>query len=245
MRGRFIVFEGTDGCGKTTQLHRLAQWLGQDKLGPSLECRDAAGGDLAVAYPGDSLQSINGRSVWVTKEPGATALGRSLRSLLLTTDWGEEPLSAAAELLLYAADRAQHVAAMIQPNLAAGDWVLCDRYCDSTVAYQGYGRGLSLDLIAQLNGVATEGLVSDLTLWLDVPVGVSLDRLRSRGQGDRMESSGVEFHERVYQGFVHCWEAQPERIVRVDGVGDVEAIAARVRQVVVERFGDELVGGND
>lgn len=173
--GRFVVLEGIDGCGKTTQLQALSAWL-----------------------PGSGLLAPGARLV-VTREPGGTPLGQALRQLLLHPPQGAAPLSG-AELLLYAADRAQHVEQLIRPALAAGHWVLSDRYSGSTAAYQGHGRGLDLGLIAQLETIATAGLRPDLTLWLDLPLGES-ERRRGGRPADRIEAGGAPFLERVAAGF--------------------------------------------
>jgi dTMP kinase len=125
-----------------------------------------------------------------------------LRRLLLHQETGWR-LASRTELLLYAADRAQHVEECIKPALAAGCWVLCDRFVDSTIAYQGYGRGLDLALIEQLNHIATGGLVADLTLWLKLDAATGLARTRQRGQADRMEATEVAFHQRVQTGVCH------------------------------------------
>jgi dTMP kinase len=174
-RGRFVVLEGVDGCGKTTQLEALGQWL-----------------------PSSGLMAPGARLV-VSREPGGTALGQALRELLLHPPQAVQPLSR-AELLLYAADRAQHVEALLVPALAAGDWVLCDRFTGSTAAYQGYGRGLPLALIDSLETLATGGLQADLTLWLDVPLAESRRRRGGRA-ADRIEAVGEAFLARVADGF--------------------------------------------
>jgi len=174
-RGRFVVLEGVDGCGKTTQLEALRQWL-----------------------PSSGLMAPGARLV-VSREPGGTALGQALRELLLHPPQGVQPLSR-AELLLYAADRAQHVEALLVPALEAGDWVLCDRFTGSTAAYQGYGRGLPLALIDSLETLATGGLQADLTLWLDVPLAESRRRRGGRA-ADRIEAAGEAFLARVADGF--------------------------------------------
>ena len=174
-RGRFLVLEGIDGCGKTTQLEALAAWL------------PASG----LLLPGARLIR--------TREPGATPLGMALRQLLLHADDAQAPCPT-AELLLYAADRAQHVQTVILPALAAGHWVLSDRFVGSTAAYQGHGRGLDVGLIAQLEAIATAGLQPDLTLWLDLPLEQSLAR-RSQRPADRIEAAGTAFLARVAAGF--------------------------------------------
>ncbi|NJN29184.1 MAG: dTMP kinase [Synechococcales cyanobacterium RM1_1_8] len=231
MLGKFIVFEGIDGCGKTTQLHRLAQWLPQQLLEKQVVLGQAR------PHPGAAGPAA-GRSphLLLTKEPGATELGRTLRHLLLTPPAGPdaEPMAPPAELLLYAADRAQHVAQQLRPALAAGAWVLCDRYEDSTWAYQGKGRGLDLDLIEQLNGIATDGLHSDLTLWLDLDPAETGRRLRDRGQADRLEQADAAFHQRVSQGFAQLAQRHPQRIVRIDAQGSEDEVAQRIQQVVLD-----------
>jgi dTMP kinase len=170
-----VVLEGIDGCGKTTQLEALRQWL-----------------------PSSGLM-VPGARLVVSREPGGTALGQALRELLLHPPQGVQPLSR-AELLLYAADRAQHVEALLVPALEAGDWVLCDRFTGSTAAYQGYGRGLSLALIETLESLATGGLQADLTLWLDVSLPESRRRRGGR-PADRIEAAGEAFMSRVADGF--------------------------------------------
>ena len=138
-KGRLLVLEGIDGCGKTTQLQQLSSWLPNSGLIP------------------------DGSQLVVTREPGGTALGASLRQLLLHPPTDADP-GPTAELLLYAADRAQHVDRVIQPALERGDWVLSDRFTGSTMAYQGYGRGLDRELITDLERIATRGLSPDMTV---------------------------------------------------------------------------------
>jgi dTMP kinase len=174
-RGRFIVLEGIDGCGKTTQLEALRQWLPTSGLLPP------------------------GARVIVSREPGGTALGKALRELLLHPP-GEAAPVPRAELLLYAADRAQHVETVLRPALERGDWVLCDRFTGSTAAYQGYGRGLPLALLDTLETLATGVLQADLTLWLDVSL-VESCRRRGGQLADRIEGEGVAFLGRVAHGF--------------------------------------------
>jgi len=179
------------------------------------------------------LAEVLGPEVVLTKEPGGTPLGRDIRSLLL--DRRDEPVEAAAEALLYFADRAQHVAEVIRPALATDLLVICDRYVDSSLAYQGYGRGLPLDALRALAAVATGGLRPDLTLYLDVAVEVGLARVARRGGADRLESEIREFHERVRSGYELLLAADPKRFVRVPGTGATESIASRVLEVVEAR----------
>jgi dTMP kinase len=164
-----------------------------------------------------------------TREPGGTALGEALRELLLHGD----PLTPLAELLLYAADRAEHVNKVIAPALAVGQVVICDRFTDSTLAYQGYGRGLNLEQIRQLNHLATGGLQPQLTLWLDLAPEVGLARSRL---GDKLEQEHLEFHRRVYRGFQALAAAEPQRIVRIDAGGSPLEVAARIWSVVKPRL---------
>ena len=175
MTGRLIVLDGIDGCGKSTQLQRLADWL-----------------------PGSGLMP-DGAGLVCTREPGGTALGQAVRQLLLHTAADQAPCPR-AELLLYAADRAQHVDTLIRPALERGDWVLSDRFAGSTLAYQGYGRGLDAALIQQLERIATAGLIPDLTFWLALPVTESIRR-RHGFEEDRIEAEGRPFLERVAAGF--------------------------------------------
>jgi dTMP kinase len=161
----------------------------------------------------------------LTFEPGATELGRRIRPLLLEGG----PIAPGAELLLFAADRAQHVAEVIRPALAAGKTVVCDRYLDSTLAYQGFGRGLGLDRIRALMETATGGLQPDATILLDCSVETGLARVGRRGAGDRFETEQKPFHEKVRQGFLTLAQAEPDRWVIVDGERDEETIAGEIR----------------
>jgi dTMP kinase len=179
------------------------------------------------------LADALGPDVLLTQEPGGTPLGLGIRSLLL--DPRDESVDPIAEALLYFADRAQHVAQRIRPALAADLVVICDRYVDSSLAYQGYGRGLSLDALRSLADVATGGLRPDLTLFLEVPVETGLSRIAQRGMADRLESELLEFHERVLEGYQALIAADPERFVCIPGTGAAEAVFARVRAAVESR----------
>jgi len=187
MKGKFIVFEGIDGSGKTTQINQLSNWLNETDLIPE-----------------------NNQLV-ITREPGGTQLGKSIRSLLLDTSQEINPDSI-TELLLYAADRAQHVNEIIRPSLNKGDWVISDRFCGSTLAYQGYGRKLDIKLIKDLETIATQEISPDITFLLDIPVDESIKRRMNREE-DRMEKEGREFLSHVSQGFKILSENQKWKVI--------------------------------
>ena len=176
-----------------------------------------------------------GPDTLLTQEPGGTELGRAIRSLLLDPRNGA--MAASTELLLYFADRAQHVEEQLKPALAAGRTVLCDRYVDSSLAYQGYGRGLSIDDIRAIAEVATGGLVPDLTVLLDIEVVAGLRRVGRRGPQDRLESEDVAFHERVRAGYHEMARQDPGRWRVVDAAGSHDEVFARVLDVVSRGVG--------
>lgn len=226
MLGKFIVFEGGEGAGKTTQLNRLQEWL-------------------TVSGWQDRIQShvtTTISPIVTTREPGGTLLGKGIRKLLLDVSaTGAEPIDEQAELLLFAADRAQHVADFLVPHLQQGALVLCDRYTDSTLAYQGYGRGLDLSLIHQLNQIATKGLESDLTFWLDIDAEFGLGRTRLREQDpeievDRMESNEIAFHQRLRQGFADLAQQHPDRIVRIEAHHPDDEVARHIQGIMEQHL---------
>ena len=206
MGGKFIVFEGVEGAGKTTQIHQAAGWL--------------------QSWCGE------GQTVLITREPGGTKLGQQIRHILLAP---ESLIGNRAELLLYGADRAQHVESVIRPQLERGAIVLCDRFTDSTVAYQGYGRGFDRAEIDQINDLATGGLQSDLTIWLDLDVEIGLQRALVRGKPDRLEQANLEFHQRVRQGYQSLANSYPDRIVRIDADRS-ESIVQTEIQAILQRL---------
>ena len=197
-KGLFITFEGGDGCGKTTQIKLLDEYL-----------------------------RSKGYKTLLTREPGSKGLGVKLREILLNYD-GE--VSPNAESFLFLADRAQHVDCIIKPALEEGVVVLCDRHIDSTVAYQGYGRGLDLEQIHRLNNIATSGLKPDLTIVLDVDVETSQKRVGA--EKDRMESAGIKFFERVRKGFLEIAKQEPERVKVVDSTQSIEEIHREILELV-------------
>lgn len=201
-RGRFITFEGGEGCGKSTQIRLLAERL-----------------------------RAQGLQVLLTREPGGTALAERIRALV--REIGEDPPNARAETLLFLASRAQLVENVVRPALAAGTWVLCDRFADSTFAYQGYGRGLNLTELKALNAFATGGLMPDRTILLDVAPETAAARLRARERmtqtaADRMEQAGDDFHARLKAGFLELAAAEPERFAVIAAEGAVESVAEKV-----------------
>jgi dTMP kinase len=208
--GIFLAFEGGEGTGKTTQVDLLRAWLAD----------------------------VSGREVVVTREPGGTAVGTQLRALLL--DPARDGLCARTEALLYAADRAEHVARVVEPALARGAIVVSDRYVDSSIAYQGAGRQLDPAEIARLSRWATEALVPDLTIMLDLAPEVGLGRARAQAaEGpDRIEAEALEFHQRVRARFLALAAADPRRYATVDATPAVADVHAAVREVVRGLLGD-------
>ena len=197
-RGKFITFEGGEGCGKSTQIKRLKEALEKD-----------------------------GIEVVLTREPGGTWLSEEIRHLI--KDQTTDAPCDRSELLLFLAARAQLVKNVIRPALDAGKWVLSDRFSDSTLAYQGYGRGLPLDDLRQMNDFACEGLKPDLTLLMDVSPDVSRTRMREREvatatEADRIEKAGDEFHARLRAGFAVLAKAEPDRIVTIDADGTPDEV---------------------
>lgn len=198
MTGRFVVLEGGDACGKSTQVGRLVARL-------------RANHDVVETF-----------------EPGATVIGRRIRTVVLD---GHEPIAPAAEALLMAADRAQHVAEVVRPALERGAWVVSDRYVPSSLAYQGAARGLGIDEIERLSAWATDGLAPDLVVVLDVPDDLAAAR---RSTGDRMEREDELFHARVREAYRRL--AGPRGWAVVDASGDVATVADKVWAVVEERL---------
>jgi dTMP kinase len=178
-----------------------------------------------------------GADTVLTREPGATRVGAAIRALLLDADPGPAGLDPRAEALLMAADRAQHVAELIGPALAAGRPVVTDRYVGSSLAYQGHGRELGVEAVRALSAFATGGLDADVVVLLTVPPAVRAERLAARGvAADRLEREGGDFHDRVEAGFASLAAADP-RWVTVDGDGTVEVVAERVWAAVASRLG--------
>lgn len=203
-RGRFITLEGPEGSGKTTAARHLAEWL-----------------------------RGRGASVVLTHEPGGTPLGEEVRRIVLHMRGMSDDLEPRADALLYAAGRAQHVARVIRPALERGEWVVCARYADSSLAYQGAGYGNDLAELRRLQEFATFGLRPDLTLLLDVPVEVGLERTRRRAEWNRFEDTeAVAFFEQVRAAYLRLAEEEPDRIRVVDGSGSVADADEAIRVMV-------------
>lgn len=201
MVGKFIVFEGIDGSGKSTQLTLLREYLEQQGL-----------------------------AVMTTREPGGTPVGEKIRSILLDPQHSE--LHYRTEAFLYSSARSQLVTTEIEPALAAGKAVLCDRFVDSTLAYQGYGRGLPLNFLQSINQLATGGLEPDLVLIFDLSVEQGLKRVNKRSDTDRLEQEPLQFHQRVRQGYLTIAADQPQNHVVLDANLPIKMLHQSVLEVV-------------
>jgi dTMP kinase len=207
LKGFFVTFEGPEGSGKSTQAARLSARLQSD-----------------------------GHEVVQVREPGGTRTGEAIREIL-QHNRGGEPLHAWAEVLLFAASRAQLVEQVVRPAVQRGAWVVSDRFLDSTTAYQGYGRGLDLDEVQRVNRLAVQGAIPDLTLLLDVPVRLGFERLAARAAAarcgrDRIESEETGFHERVRAGYLELAARYPSRFRVLDGALAPEAVEKAVWNAV-------------
>jgi len=204
-KGHFITFEGSDGCGKTTQSVLIV----------------------------NKLKDL-GFEVVHTREPGGTLVAEALRKILLNPDNKIAPVT---ELLLYEACRAQHTSELIVPSLEAGKFVLCERYTDATVAYQGFGRGIDIKMISQLNKIATFNLIPDLTVLFYCDIKEGLSRANVRGK-DRLEKEDILFHKRVRAGYSWLVKKYPSRIKVVNTRGrSIEDIGNQILEIFVKKFG--------
>lgn len=189
----FVTFEGPEGAGKSTAIKGIAEAL-----------------------------EASGRSVLVTREPGAGTFGKKIRTLLLE----EEAVVPQAELLLFLADRANHVSNIIRPALSGGKIVLCDRHADSSVVYQGYARGVDIDFLKRGNAFATQGLKPNLTLLFDLDPLIGLDRISAGRDNNRLDREPLEFHQKVRQGFLALAAEEPERWITLDATKAPDALCA-------------------
>ena len=203
-RGKFITFEGCDGCGKSTQLRLLSEYL-----------------------------TKNGIAHIFTREPGGGKISEAIREILLSGKNME--MTDECEALLYAASRVQHLADRVEPALAEGKLVICDRYVDSSFAYQACARGLGMDFIRKINAFALEKYLPDVTVFIDLTPEAAFKRKHGADQNDRLELAGMEFHKRVYEGYKAVAQAEPDRVVCVDGTQTPDEVFADVLKILKEK----------
>ncbi|BAN75190.1 MULTISPECIES: dTMP kinase [Lacticaseibacillus] len=209
MTGTFITFEGPDGAGKTSVLQALI---------PRLKSQSQA-------------------ALHLTREPGGAKISEKIRDVIL--DPANTEMDARTEALLYAASRRQHLVEVIKPALAQGDIVICDRFVDSSVAYQGGGRQIGTQAVLQMNQFATAGLEPDLTIYLDVPVQIGLDRIAAHQherQYDRLDQESLAFHERVHSAYMKLVADNPTRIVTVDATQPLAFVITAAETAITKRF---------
>ncbi len=208
MKGKFIVIEGIDGCGKTTQIDEISKWL-----------------------PKSGLMKTDAKLI-ITREPGGSLLGKKLRNLVLDNNKNNKP-SSLAELLLYSADRAEHVSKIIAPALKNDNWVISDRFSDSTLAYQGYGRNISLETIKNIESIVCQGESPDLTIFLEISPEESMIR-RKHKIPDRMESEGIKFLDKVNEGFKLI--AKEKNWVVISATQNIKTISNQIKEVLLQKF---------
>jgi dTMP kinase len=207
----------------------------------TFEGPDGSGKSTQIRLLAERLTAA-GQRVLLTREPGGTDISEQIRAVL--HDLKNKAMQPRAEILLYSAARAQLVEEKVRPHLAAGGVVLCDRYADSTLAYQGYGHGLDLGALRQITDFATGGLKPDLTLLFDLDAETGLRRRQSGGgEWNRLDDYALAFHQRVRAGYLELAQAEPQRWVRLDAGQDVAALQAAVWQVVSQRLGSRLAAG--
>ena len=210
MKGKFIVIEGIDGCGKTTQVDEISKWL-----------------------PNSGLMQMDSKLI-TTREPGGSLLGKKLRSLILDNNNDNKP-SSLAELLLYSADRAEHVAKIILPALNKKNWVISDRFSDSTLAYQGYGRNINLEIIKNIESIVCQGVSPDMTIFLEITPEESI--LRRKNQiPDRMESEGIKFLEKVNEAFKLIAKEKNWKIISASQ--NMKTISNQIKETLLTSFAD-------
>ena len=208
MKGKFIVIEGIDGCGKTTQIDELSKWLPTSGL-------------------------INKDSKLIrTREPGGSLLGEKIRGLILDNNENNMP-SSLAELLLYSADRAEHVSKIISPALNNNDWVISDRFSDSTLAYQGYGRNINLEIIKNIESIVCQGEYPDLTFFLEISPKESMLR-RKNEIPDRIESEGIRFLEKVNEGFKIIAKQKNWKVISASQ--NIQVISNQIKETLLKNF---------
>lgn len=208
MTGYFITYEGPDGAGKTSVIGEVVKIL-QEKCN---------------------------RKIIVTREPGGSKIAEKIRNIILDPENTE--MNSKTEALLYAASRSQHVSEVIKPALKRGEIVISDRFVDSSLAYQGQGRGLGIEEIESINNFATENLQPDLTIFLDVKPEVGLARIRKErgGTEDRLEKEKIDFHKQVYEGYQRVNKLYPERIKIVDASDELSQVVENSVKIIESRF---------
>ena len=208
MKGKFIVLEGIDGCGKTTQINELYKWL-----------------------PKSGLINKN-RTLIKTREPGGSILGRGIRDMILNNHKSNSPASL-TELLLYSADRAEHISKIILPALKDGNWIISDRFSGSTLAYQGYGREINIDIIKQLENIVCQNIRPDLTFLLEISPEESILRRKNK-VADRIESEGLEFLKKVNNGFKAIAIENNWEIIKASD--DLNSISKQIQNSLINKF---------
>ncbi len=208
MKGKFIVIEGIDGCGKTTQIEEIFRWL-----------------------PTSGLMGENSKLI-KTREPGGSLLGKKLRNLILDNNNNNKP-SSLAELLLYSADRAEHVSKIISPALQKENWVLSDRFADSTLAYQGYGREINLEIIKNIESIVCQGEKPDLTIFLEISAEESVLR-RKNSIPDRIESEGINFLKKVNEGFKLIAKEKNWKVISASQ--NIKTISKEIKETLLNKF---------
>ena len=208
MEGKFIVLEGIDGCGKTTQINELSKWL-----------------------PKSGLINKN-RTLIKTREPGGSILGRGIRDMILNNHKSNSPASL-TELLLYSADRAEHISKIILPALKDGNWIISDRFSGSTLAYQGYGREINIDIIKQLENIVCQNIRPDLTFLLEISPEESILRRKNK-VADRIESEGLEFLKKVNNGFKAIAIENNWEIIKASD--DLNSISKQIQNSLINKF---------
>ncbi len=199
----------------------------------TLEGPDGSGKTTQMLMLAEALNA-RGRTVFTTREPGGTDISDQIRNILL--DHENKAMVPRTEILLFLASRSQHTEEVIRPRLAAGEIVICDRYRDSTIAYQGYGRGVDIVLLHQLNDFATNGLLPDLTLLLDVSAETGLKRRASDGDWNRLDADAVDFHRRVQAGYHELVKAEPARWVVIDANREKDEVQRDLLEAVLARL---------
>ncbi len=203
-KGKFITFEGCDGCGKSTQLKMLSAYLTEQNV-PHI----------------------------FTREPGGGKISEAIREILLSGKNAE--MTDECEALLYAASRVQHLHDRVDPALQQGQLVICDRYVDSSLAYQGYGRGLGMDFVQKINAYALEYYLPDVTIFIDLDPEAAFRRKHGADENDRLEQAGMAFHKRVYEGFKKVAAEHPDRFVCIDGTKTPDGVFADVLSALKQK----------